>query len=241
LEDWAHDPAARRARACARRLDEGSRASETQAASSLRRAIRRARLEEAERADVIAELRGAEMARLEMLRDALAPLLDEVPPHIDLFDVAIMPGEHPRLFIDMIGFVEIGEDRRAYRFVQDTRHGRLVLAESESIDKMSDAVADYMAHRLLEREKALACDGRSDRAARLRRAARGVDLAVTEDGGRVGVRKWPAWRREKVLLRGVLAFLSFAIEILGSAAFFMLLAIGGWQVWKTLAALGAAH
>jgi hypothetical protein len=68
-----------------------------------------------------------------------------------------MPGPQPRLFIDMIAFVEMGHDRRLYRFVQDTRQGRVVLAESERLDVMSEAVTSYIARRLIEREKALTC------------------------------------------------------------------------------------
>jgi len=198
--------------------------------------MRRARLDEAERTEAIAELRAAEIARLEMLQDALGPLLAEIPPNIDLFDVAIMPGAHPRLFIDMIGFVEIAPDRRSYRFVQDTRHGRIALAESESIDKTIDAITDYMAHRLLEREKALASDVRLDQAARLRRAVAGADRHSAEPA----TPKWCPSRGEEALSRGVLAILSFLIEVLGSAAFFMLLAVGGWYAWRLFAAWGAA-
>jgi hypothetical protein len=84
--------------------------------------------------------------------------LAQTPQDCDLFDVAISPGERPRLFIDAIGFVEMGRDRRAYRFLQDTRHGRITIGETEKIDDMVEAVTAYMAHRLIEREKALAVD-----------------------------------------------------------------------------------
>src|SRR5260221_9637847 len=128
------------------------------ASPSLTGAIRRARVEEAERSDALAELRGAEIARLEMLQDAIRPVLEQVPDHIDLFDTGIVPGERPRLFIDMIGFVEMGRDRKTYRFLQDTRHGRVAMAESERLETMTHAVAGYIARRLVEREKALAAD-----------------------------------------------------------------------------------
>ncbi|HWG05451.1 MAG TPA: hypothetical protein VG271_10595 [Beijerinckiaceae bacterium] len=128
------------------------------AAPSLKAAIRVARIENAERSEVVAELRGAEMARLEMLLEALEPVLAQVPKDIDLFDAAIAPGDHPRLFIDMIGFVEMGRDRRLYRFLQDTRHGRVTIAETEKLDKIVDAVTAYIARRLIEREKSLATD-----------------------------------------------------------------------------------
>jgi hypothetical protein len=125
---------------------------------SLKAAVRRARVEDAERSEVLAELRGAEIARLEMLQQAIEPVLAQAPEDVDLFDVGLAVGDRPRLFIDMIGFVEMGRDRRQYRFIQNMRHGRVVLAESEHLDKMVDAVTAYIARRLVEREKALASD-----------------------------------------------------------------------------------
>jgi hypothetical protein len=122
----------------------------------LKSALRKARIESAERSDVISELRGAEVARLEILQDQLA----QVPSDCDLFDLALVASEHPRLFVDMIGFVEMGRDRRLYRFLQDTRHGRITLCETEQIDKMVEAVTNYIAQRLIERERALAADPR---------------------------------------------------------------------------------
>ncbi len=137
------------------------------ASPSLTQALRRARLESAERSEVLAELRGAETARLEILSEALQPVLTQIPEGIDLFDTGIVPGEHPRLFIDMIGFVEMGRDRRQYRFLQDTRHGRVLIIESERVEAMLEAITAYIARRLVEREKALASDRTLEDAARL--------------------------------------------------------------------------
>jgi hypothetical protein len=67
-------------------------------------AIRRARVENAERAQAMAELRELEMGRLLALEGALRPIVDRAPPDVDLFDLAIAPGEHPRLLLDMIAF-----------------------------------------------------------------------------------------------------------------------------------------
>ena len=125
-------------------------------------AIRQARVENAERAEAIAEMRELEMGRLTALESALRPIVDRAPPDVDLFDLALAPGEHPRLFLDMIAFVDMGHDRRTYRFYQDTRHGRVLIAESQSTDAMGAAVADYVARRLVERERALAADWRVD-------------------------------------------------------------------------------
>ena len=50
----------------------------------------------------------------------------------------------------------MGRDKRVYRFLQDTRYGRKVLAESGSIPEIVEAVTKYLAQRLIERERALA-------------------------------------------------------------------------------------
>jgi hypothetical protein len=39
--------------------------------------------------------------------------------------------------------------------VQDTRFGRIVIAESHDVTAMVDAVTDYVARRMIERERAL--------------------------------------------------------------------------------------
>jgi hypothetical protein len=71
----------------------------------------------------------------------------------------------------------MGHDKRQYRFVQDTRYGRAVLAEAYDISAMVDAVTRYVARRLVERERALADDVRTgrvaaDRIAQLERSRR---------------------------------------------------------------------
>lgn len=122
----------------------------------LRDALRRARIEAADRSGVVVELRDAEVARLEILNDALGPLFDDIPARVDIFDRGISQGDTPRLWIDMVAHVAMGRDKRQYRFVQDTRFGRVVLAESHDVTAIVKAVTDYIARRLIEREHALA-------------------------------------------------------------------------------------
>ncbi len=185
--------------------------------ASLAAALRRARVENADHSAALADLRAAEIARLEILADALAPVLAQVPADCDIFDVAVSPSERPRLFIDQIGFVEMDRDRRTYRFLQDTRHGRVTLIESEKIDALVDAVTNYIAHRLIERERALAIDYASGGAARALR----VDSAA-QSAGEVGALRGKAFQ----------AFL-FVVEFLGSAAFFGMLAVIALWAYRT--------
>ncbi|UGV28144.1 hypothetical protein E0H22_22140 [Rhodopseudomonas boonkerdii] len=122
----------------------------------LRDALRQARIEAADRTGVVVDLRDAEMARLDILNEALDPLFGEIPHDIELFDRGISQGDAPRLWIDMIAHVVMGRDKRMYRLVQDTRFGRKVLAESHDVPTMVKAVTDYIARRMIEREHVLA-------------------------------------------------------------------------------------
>src|SRR5712691_11388100 len=122
----------------------------------LKDAVRQARIEQAERTAVVVDLRNAEVARLELLDEALAPVFAEIPPDIELFDRGVVPGDPPRLWIDMIAHVVMGRDKRIYRFLQDTRYGRRVLAESVNVPEIVDTVTKYLAQRIIERERALA-------------------------------------------------------------------------------------
>ena len=122
----------------------------------LRDALHKARIEAADRTGVVVDLRDAEVARLEILNEALDPLFAELPEQIDLFERGISQGETPRLWIDVVAHVVMGRDKRIYRFVQDARYGRIVLAESHETQAMVEAVTDYVARRMVEREHALA-------------------------------------------------------------------------------------
>lgn len=212
-------PAARLGKAAANRpppaAEDGARVAAEPRTVSLAAALRRARVENAEHAAAVADTRAAEIGRLEILADALTPVLLQIPEDCDIFDAAIAPGERPRLFIDQIGFVELDRDRRTYRFLQDTRHGRITLRESASVDDMVEAATDYIAHRLIEREKALAIDYASGGVARA--------TAPTEGSRKTDQREHG---------RALRAFL-FAVETVGAAAFFGLLAVIGAFLYRT--------
>jgi hypothetical protein len=128
----------------------------------LRDALRKARIEAADRTGVVVDLRDAEVARLEILNEALDPLFAQVPDTVDLFDRGISQGETPRLWIDVVAHVVMGRDKRIYRFVQDSRFGRIVIAESHEVAVIVDAVTDYVARRMIEREHALVATPTAD-------------------------------------------------------------------------------
>jgi hypothetical protein len=126
--------------------------------SRLKDAVRQARIQTAERTSVVVDMRDAEQARLELLNEALDPLFAEIPSDVELFDRGISRGDTPRLWIDAVAHVLMGRDKREYRFVQDTRYGRKILAESADIPGTVQAITHYVATRLVERERALAED-----------------------------------------------------------------------------------
>jgi hypothetical protein len=123
--------------------------------SPLTQAMRQARVEVAERSSVVVDLRDAELARLELLNEALNPLFAEIPGDVDLFDRGISRGDTPRLWIDSVAHVAMGRDKRIYRFLLDTRVGRRVLTESHDIAEIVQSVTTYVARRLVERQRAL--------------------------------------------------------------------------------------
>ena len=134
-----------------RRIDRREHPPQEAKAKSRKVGVREARIEAAERSARVVDLRDAEAARLEMLNEALNPLFAKIPEGIELFDRGISKGDVPRLWIDMIAHVEMGKDKRIYRFVQDTCYGRKIIAESYEVRDLTDAVTRYVAGRMVER------------------------------------------------------------------------------------------
>jgi len=205
---------------------------------SLKAAIRRARVESAEQGEALADLRQAELIRLELLEEAVRPVLDQTPEGLELFDAGIAHGERPRLFLDMISFVDLGHDRRTYRFFQDTRHGRVLIAESEIIDRIVQAITNYVARRLVEREQALASDWRSSelgvdlktttRSKQMTERARVAQAPETESASVVANDEAPAKRSALAMVGDVFGFL---LMTLGSLTLCALLFLAAWAAW----------
>lgn len=167
----------------------------------LKDAIRDARIEAAERSAVVVDLRDADLARLEILNEALDPVFVEVPPGVELFDRGVSRGDTPRLWIDVLAHVVMGRDKRLYRFVQDTRYGRTTLAESYETKDIVEAVTRYVARRLVERERALSDD-----------AAMGQVVARRNAVHARGARRWRSFRAFLLgIIFGVIGLIALAI------------------------------
>ena len=103
-------------------------------------AVRGAQVAAADRGDVVVDMKEADLARIEILAQDLKPVFDDVPADDLQWDFAVSTGQQPRLWIDSTSHVVMGRDRRTYRFVRDTRLGRIVVAESPEVRPVSDAV-----------------------------------------------------------------------------------------------------
>jgi hypothetical protein len=216
---------------------------ESAALPDLAAAIRQARVENAERGEAIADLREIETGRLALLESALKPVVGQAPPDVDMFDLALARGDHPRLFVDMIAFVDMAHDRRSYRFHQDTRNGRVLIAESQSVDAIAAAVANYVARRLIERERALASSWPDPQPPEAESkapeagprawplASRSVRAGSPPAGGasQAAAGDWEPPRHRLVQRLG--DALSLFLMMLGSITLALLIGLGGYLAW----------
>lgn len=123
--------------------------------SSLRGAISDARLKEAQDIDAALDLRGTELARLEVLKTSLEPVFKDIPPDEDRFELALAPSTPARLWIDMFAFVEFDPEAELYRLARNERSGRRVLAETGDASVIRGRVTEYVARQIVVREREL--------------------------------------------------------------------------------------
>jgi hypothetical protein len=161
--------------------------------------IREVKNAAADREDVVVELREAQRTRLELLAAELASVFAEVPADIDMFDFAISSGLQPRLWIDAVSHVTMGRDRRTYRFLRDTRLGRVVLAESTDMKPVADQVTRYIAERIVERQRMMESGAEAVLA----------DVTSSNGASATGTKRagWP------VFLSGLAAFLAGSVLV----------------------------
>jgi hypothetical protein len=203
---------------------------------SLPAAARRARVESAEQSEAVDDLRQAEIARLQLVEEAIRPVLDQAPEGVELFDVGVAYGDRPRLFLDMISFVDLGHDRRTYRFFQDTRHGRVLIAESAEIPRIVAAMTNYIARRLVEREQALASDWRSRSAPAIDLKAGARARRLTEEASAAAAKplvvKETPKRRRRGFWRALVDVFAFLLMTIGAFVLASAVSLGAWAAWN---------
>jgi hypothetical protein len=174
--------------------------------------VRRVRIAESERADAYADLHEGDRARLMLLAEELSGVFAELPDDDAYFICEVAGSTPPRLWIDPTTHVVMARDRRSYRFLKDTRLGRLTLHESADLDAAADAVTDYIAERVVEREQALESDALVEklRAAALERRETPSDAAPDDR---------PVGRSSAFVWALIVFLMGFAAGALGLVAY----------------------
>lgn len=120
---------------------------------ALTKAMKDARLAEAVQLDAILNARDARILRLGALRDAVLPELQAHEEAKKFFDLNVVQGDKPKLWLDLISWVEMAPDPKNYQLVQTRETAEDVLFESADAAEMKGYIIRYMAHRLVERER----------------------------------------------------------------------------------------
>lgn len=120
---------------------------------SLSGALRQARLAEAAHFEAVLDIKDAQTLRLQVLKDDLAPVVADNNAATSFIDLALVPGDPPRLWVDLITFVIMAPDPRTYRLVQDSPAGRQTLLETTNRPEMVERITQHIAHRLIARER----------------------------------------------------------------------------------------
>jgi hypothetical protein len=110
-------------------------------------------LAEAAHFEAVLDIRDAQTLRLQVLKDELAPIIAANAEATAFVDLALVPGDPPRLWVDLITFVIMAPDPRTYRLMQDGPGGRQILLETADRTEMIECVKQHVAHRLIARER----------------------------------------------------------------------------------------
>jgi hypothetical protein len=119
-------------------------------------ALRQARVKEAAHFEATADIRDAQTLRLQVLKDDLVPIAASRRESQDFFDLTLIPGDPPRLWLDLITSVVMAPDPRTYRLVEDSQAGRTTLFETKERAQMVERIRQQMAHRLIARARLMA-------------------------------------------------------------------------------------
>src|SRR5690348_7945213 len=103
-------------------------------------ALRQARLAEAAHFEAVLDIRDAQTLRLQVLKDDLAPAITGNAEAASFIDLALVPGDPPRLWIDLITAIVMAPDPRTYRLIQDGPAGSHTLLETGDRGEMIERV-----------------------------------------------------------------------------------------------------
>jgi hypothetical protein len=110
-------------------------------------------LAEAAHFEAVLDIRDAQTLRLQVLKDELAPVIKSNAEAASFVDLALVPGDPPRLWIDLITAIVMAPDPRTYRLVQEAAGDRQTLLETGDRGEMVEKVKQHVAHRMVARER----------------------------------------------------------------------------------------
>ena len=90
---------------------------------------------------------------MQVLKDELAPIVASTRDAQDFFSLALVPGDPPRLWLDLISSVVMAPNPRTYRLIEDTDAGREILLETTDRAQMVERIREHMAYRTIARER----------------------------------------------------------------------------------------
>lgn len=123
---------------------------------NLAEAVRQAREMEAFHFEAVRGFADSKSLRLQVLKLDIEGLIKQDPDAPKMFNLALLPGEPPRLWIDLVTSVVMEPDHRTYRLMQDLEWGREILLETTKREEIVKFLRVYLAHRLVQRERQLA-------------------------------------------------------------------------------------
>lgn len=131
-----------------------------------------------------ARLAARDMAAMRLLavKQELAPYVEALPELRAFVELALVNGETPKLWLDLISYVVMAPDQQHWRLVQDTADGREVIFETDQLDELIDFLRKFIAHRAVYRERLLRAE-EADARPLLRTVSAGMQQSLL----------WMAW------------------------------------------------
>lgn len=123
--------------------------------AKLEEALRRARASQVEFLDAKANVSDLRFLRLDALAEEMAKIT-KGQPNLDVFmTLKAVPGDPPRLIVDANSHVVMEPDPRTYMLIYDGPEDRKVLCETENLREIEEKLTEYVAHRIVEQERAV--------------------------------------------------------------------------------------
>ena len=157
-------------------------APDAEAVAIMAEELRRAR--ELQGAGHEARLASRDMAAMRLLavKQELSPYVDALPELRSFIELALVNGETPKLWLDLVSYVVMAPDQQHWRLMQDTADGREVIFETDQMDELVAFLRKFIAHRAIQRERLLRSDESDAR-----------PLLRTVSGGMQQTLLWMAW------------------------------------------------